>query len=186
MISVVSLWIPILISAVIVFFVSAVIHMLLPYHRTDFRKLPSEDEVMAALRSFHIAPGDYEMPWAGTPKERSAPEFLEKTKRGPAALLTVAPSGGPNMGKLLLYWFLYCIVVSVFAAYVAGRAVAPGGPYLSVFRFAGCTAFAGYSLALLQNSIWFGRAWSSTFKSILDGLIYTALTAGCFGWLWPE
>ena len=34
-------------------------------------------------------------------------------------------------------WFLYTIVMSVFAAYIAGRALPPGTAYLQVFRFAG-------------------------------------------------
>ncbi len=38
MVSLMSLWIPILVSAVIVFVLSSIIHMVLPYHRTDLRK----------------------------------------------------------------------------------------------------------------------------------------------------
>ena len=77
-------------------------------------------------------------------------------------------------------------VVGVFAAYVAGRALGPGATYLDVFRFAGTTAFAGYGLALLQGSIWWGRKWSTTFKSMVDALIYASLTAGTMGWRWPS
>jgi hypothetical protein len=90
------------------------------------------------------------------------------------------------MGLSLTLWFLYCIVMGVFAAYVSGRALGPGAHYLSVFRFAGCTAFAGYALALWQNSIWYKRAWTTTLKSTFDGLVYALLTAGTFGWLWPR
>jgi hypothetical protein len=74
----------------------------------------------------------------------------------------------------------------VFAAYVAGRALAPGAPYTSVFRFAGCTAFVAYSLALWQSSIWYRRKWSTTLKLNIDGLLYGLLTGGTFGWLWPR
>jgi hypothetical protein len=55
-----------------------------------------------------------------------------------------------------------------------------------VFRFAGTTAFIGYSVALWQMSIWYRRAWSTTIKATVDGLIYALLTAGVFGWLWPR
>jgi hypothetical protein len=44
MVSVVSLWVPILLSAVIVFLESSIIHVVLPYHRTDFDKVLAEDE----------------------------------------------------------------------------------------------------------------------------------------------
>lgn len=186
MVSIVSLWLPILLSAVIVFVVSAFIHMVLPYHRSDFRRIPSQDAVMDALRPFSIPPGDYVLPHAESRKERESPEFAEKANRGPVAFVTVFPNGIPGMGKSLTQWFIYCVVVSIFAAYIAGRALDPGAHYLEVFRFAGCTAFVGYSLALAQNSIWYRQAWSTTAKSMFDGLIYGCLTAGTFGWLWPS
>jgi hypothetical protein len=181
-----SLWIPILLAAVLVFVASSIIHMLLPYHRTDFGKVPAEDEVMAALREFSIPPGDYVIPCAGSAKEMKTPEFIEKATKGPVAFVTVMPSGMPKMGASLALWFVYSVVVGIFAAYIAGRALGPGAEYLSVFRFAGCTAFVGYALALWQNSIWYKRAWGSTLKSTFDSLIYALLTAGAFGWLWPD
>ncbi len=186
MVSITSLWLPILLSAVIVFVASSIIHMVLPYHRKDFGKVPSEDEVMDALRKFNIPPGEYVIPCAGSPKEMGTPEFIEKIKKGPAAFMTVMPSGPPSMGMSLVQWFVYCIVVGIVAAYITGRALEPGAHYLGVFRFAGCTAFTGYALALLQNSIWYKRSWSTTLKSVFDGLVYALLTAGTFGWLWPK
>ncbi len=186
MVPVMSLWLPILLSAVIVFVASSVIHMMLAYHRSDYRKLPDEDGVMDALRRAGIPPGDYIFPRPDSPKAMKEPAFREKWSKGPVGLMTVIPSGPPSMGKNLALWFLYCVVVGIFAAYIAGRALAPGAPYLSVFRFAGCTAFIGYSLALWQSSIWYHRSWVTTLKLNMDGLIYGLLTAGVFGWLWPK
>jgi hypothetical protein len=114
------------------------------------------------------------------------PAFLEKMKRGPVVIMNVLESGPPSLGTSLSLWFLYCIVVGIFAAYVAGRALGPGAHYLGVFRFSGAVAFVGYSLALWQNTIWYKRKWSTTLKSTFDGLIYALLTAGTFGWLWPS
>ncbi|RMD92338.1 MAG: hypothetical protein D6813_06070 [Calditrichaeota bacterium] len=185
MVSIISLWLPILLSAVMVFIISSFIHMVLPYHRTDFRKVESEDEVMEALRKFNIPPGDYVIPCAGTPQEMKNPEFIEKMTKGPVVFMTVIKSGPPSMTGNLIQWFIYSILVGIFAAYIAGRALGPGAPYLEVFRFAGTTAFIGYSLALLQNSIWYKRNWAATLKSVFDGLIYGLFTAGTFGWLWP-
>jgi len=185
MIPIASLWIPVLLSAVIVFVASSVIHMVLPYHRTDFGKIPDEDKVMDGLRKFAIPPDDYLIPCAGSPKEMKAPEFIDKMTRGPVAFLTVMKSGPPSMGMSLALWFVYCVVVGIFAAYIAGRALGAGAHYLAVFRFAGCTAFVGYTLALWQNVIWYKRSWKATLKSTFDGLIYALLTAGTFGWLWP-
>ena len=186
MVPVMSLGVPILLSAVIVFVVSSIIHMMLTYHRNDVRKIPSEDEVMDALRRFNIPPGDYCVPYAGSSANMKKPEFLEKMRKGPVVLMTVVPSGPFSMGKSLMLWFLYSVLVSIFAAYITGRALAPGAGYLAVFRFAGCSAFMGYSLALLQNSIWYKRNWGTTLRYVFDGLVYGLLTAGTFGWLWPR
>lgn len=186
MVPILSLWLPIVLSAVIVFVVSSVIHMLLGYHRSDFGKVPAEDEVREALGRFDIPPGDYVIPRASGPEEMRSEAFLEKTRKGPVAFMTVVPNGPPAMGASLALWFLYALVVGVFAAYIAGRALEPGAHYLAVFRFAGATAFVGYALALLQNSIWYRRKWSTTLKSMFDGLVYALLTAGTFGWLWPS
>jgi hypothetical protein len=186
MVSLLSLWLPILLSAVIVFFVSAFIHMLLPYHRKDYRKVPDEGPVMEALRKFKIPPGDYVMPCPDNSKSLKSPEFIDKMTKGPVAFMTVLPSGPPAMGMQLAWWFMYSVVVSIFAGYIAGRALPSGAHYLAVFRFAGCTAFVGYSLALWQSTIWYKRAVGTTLKSTFDGLIYGLLTAGTFGWLWPR
>jgi len=186
MVEITSLWLPVLLAAVIVFVVSSIIHMVLGYHRNDFRKLPDEDGVMEALGKFNIPPGDYQMPCSGGPQGMKSPEFIEKMKRGPVALITVLPSGGPSIGKNLAMWFLYSIVISIFAAYICSRVLRTGADYLDVFRYAGTTAFAGYSLALLQDSIWHGRAWGTTLRSVFDGLLYALVTAGTFGWLWPK
>jgi hypothetical protein len=186
MVPVLSLWIPIVLSAVFVFVVSSVIHMVLRYHSNDMRKLPQEDEVMEALRRFNIPPGDYGMPHCETMATMKKPEFIAKMKAGPVALITVVPSGPPKMGSNLLLWFLFSIVVSAFAAYVTGHALGAGAGWRGVFRFAGCTAFAGYALALLENSIWYKRSWGTTLKSMFDGLVYAVVTAATFAWLWPQ
>ncbi|UCH85337.1 MAG: hypothetical protein JSW50_06520 [Candidatus Latescibacterota bacterium] len=186
MVTIASLWLPILLSAVLVFVVSSIIHMLLPYHKSDFGKIPNEDQAMDALREFNIPPGDYVMPCAGSSQEMKSPDFVEKTKKGPIIFMTVLPSGSFAMGKSLALWFLYSVVVSVFAAYITSRAVEAGAEYLTVFRFAGATAFFCYAIALWQNSIWYKRAWSSTLKNTFDGFVYGLCTAGTFAWLWPS
>ena len=186
MVAIPSLWLPILLSAVIVFFVSWIIHMFLPYHHNDFSKLPSESEVQEALRRFNLPPGDYMLPRPDGPAGMRKPDYLEAVKKGPVAILTVMKPGPFNMGPSLARWFVYCLVVSGFAAYITSRAVEPGSSYLKVFRFAGATAFFCYSIALWQDSIWHARKWSTSVKNTFDGLVYGAMTAGTFGWLWPR
>lgn len=186
MVPLTSLWIPILLSAVIVFVASSILHMALPYHRNDLRRVPNEDEARQAIRALKIPPGDYAIPHAGSPEAMKDPAFLAKMSEGPVVFLTVVPPGPLSFGARLARWFVYSIVVSVTAAYVAGRAVGAGAEYLQAFRFAGCTAFLGYAMALPQHSIWYHRSWGTTIRSMIDGLIYGLLTGGTFGWLWPR
>lgn len=184
MVHLAQLWMPILLSAVIVFVASSLLHMVTPWHKSDFGNTPNESAVLDALRP--IPPGDYLMPRAGSTAEMRDPAFQERMKRGPVVVMTVMRWSPSAMPRSLVQWFLYSILVSVFAGYLAGRALGPGTTYLEVFRFAGTTAFLGYGLALLQNSIWWSKKWSTTTKSLIDALIYAMLTAGVFGWLWPK
>lgn len=186
MVPVMSLLVPIVVSAVIVFIASSIIHMVLPFHKNDLKRLPREADVLDALRSFSLPPADYGAPLPSSMSDMKSPAFVEKRTKGPVVFLTVMPSGPPSMGTSLTLWFLYSVIVSAFAAYIAGRALTPGVHYLSVFRFVGTSAFMGYSLALVQNSIWWGRNWGMTLRSMADGLLYALLTAGTFGWLWPR
>jgi len=179
-------WLPILLSSVFVFVASSIIHTVTPWHKSDYTKLPNEDKVMDLLRPLQIPPGDYMVPRPSSTEDLRSPEFIEKMKKGPVLMLTVWAAGPARMGKSLALWFIYSVVVGVFAAYVTGHALAPGTAYVHVFRFAGVTAFLGYSLALWQMSIWYHRSWTTTIKSTVDGLIYGLLTAGTFGWLWPR
>lgn len=185
MVDVISLWLPILLSAVIVFIASAVIHMGLRYHWGDYRKAPGEDTVREAIRKAGVGPGNYNIPHSDTPKQMQSEAMIGKFKEGPVAFLLVLPSGAPAMGKNLAQWFLYTLVAGIFTAYVAGRTLAPGADYLQVFRIAGTVAFLIHAGAEPLSSIWKGVRWSTTIKFVLDGLIYGLLTGGVFGWLWP-
>jgi len=186
MVALSMLWLPILLSAVIVFVASSIIHMALPWHKNDYLAVPDQDKVMDALRPFGIPPGDYMLPRCSNMEEMKTPEFLEKLNKGPVAIMTVLPNGQWTMGKNLVLWFVYSVVVSFFAAYITSHALPPGAHYLRVFQLVGATAFIGYALALWQMSIWYRRAWSTTLKATVDGLIYALLTAGVFGWQWPN
>ncbi len=89
------------------------------------------------------------------------------------------------MGRSLVLWFVLSIIISIFAAYVAGVALAPDAPYMQVFRVTSTVAFAGYALAIWQGWIWYSRGIGYTLKATFDGLVYALLTGGVFGWLWP-
>lgn len=185
MVPLASLWMPIVVSAVIVFIASSILHMLLTYHRSDYKKMPDEENVTSAIRTAGVAQGLYMFPHCDH-KEMKSPATAEKFNKGPVGILTIMPSGAPNMGKYLGLWFLNCLLISFFTAYVVGIVLAPGAHYLAVFRVAGTVAFMAYGLGHITDSIWKAQPWGNTLKSVVDGLIYGLLTAGSFGWLWPR
>jgi hypothetical protein len=185
MVSLTALGLPILLSAVIVFLASSIIHMVLPFHRSDYQQLPEQETLLAALRSAGLKRGLYMFPYC-THKDMKSPAVQEKFKQGPVGLLTVFPSGLPAMPKFLGLWFAYCLLIGLFAAYLTGRTVPFGAHYPVVFRVAGTAAFMAYGLGPVVNGIWKSLPWRVVFKESFDGLIYSLLAAGTFGWLWPR
>ena len=185
MVALTSLWLPILLSAVIVFLASSVVHMVLTYHRSDFKGFPKEGEMMEALRKFNVPPGDYIMPFCSEPAQMKTPEFQEKWSRGPLMMATVWKPGPIQMGGQLAQWFIFSLIVSLFAAYLASRTLGPGAEYLRVSQVTSTVAFLGYSMARWSDVIWYKRQWMPALKASFDGVLYGLLTGGVFGWLWP-
>lgn len=181
-----ALWLPILLSAVVVFVVSSIIHMGPFWHRTDYPRIPNEEKVMDALRPLGIPPGDYMVPRPSSSEAMRSPEFMDRIRRGPVLILTVLPPGPISTGRSLVLWFLNAVVVGLLAACVAARTLPPGAEYMRVFGLVATTAFIGYAVALWQMWIWYRRSLAMTIKATFDGLIYALLTAGFFGWLWPR
>jgi hypothetical protein len=186
MVRLTSLWSPILVSAVLVFVASSLSHAVLRVHRADFRKLPVEAEILDLLGRNAVPPGDYLFPRPGSRAEMKEPSFQEKAKKNPMGLMTLMPGGGNPMGRTFALWFLYCAVVGGFAGYVAGHALPPGAGAAAVFRLIAVAAFAGYGLALWQDSIWYGKSFATTLKFTADAVAYAGLTGGAFAWLWPK
>lgn len=177
-----SLWLPVVVSAVAVWLVSSILHMVLKYHRADHRQLPNEDAVAQVLRA---GPGVYMTPWCSDPSQMKDPAVRKRFEDGPVAILTVMRSGVPNMGKYLGMWFLFCLLVSFVTSYVARNTLDPGATGMEVLRLTGTVAFIGYGFGYFQDSIWKGIPWSNSLRGILDALIYGLVTGLVFRLLWP-
>lgn len=185
MVPLTELWLPILLSAVLVFFVSAIFNTVLPHHRNDFRSVPPESGIRESLLLADLPPGQYAIPRPESRSDLASPEFRQMMEEGPVVHLRVRRSGLPKMGGALTAWFLASLFISALAAYVAGAAVGPGGEYRDVFRFTSTTAAAAYIIGGWQESIWYAKPWLNTIRGSIDGFVYALLTAGVFGWLWP-
>jgi hypothetical protein len=181
-----ALVLPIVLSAVLVFVLSSLIHMVLGYHASDYSKLPDEDAVRAAIRRANPVPRQYVFPYASGGADMKSAEFKQKMAEGPVGVLTIRPSDFSFMGKALGIWFAYALAVSVMVAYVASSTLPRGTDYLKVFQVVGTTAWLAYSFGQLPASIWMGKPWSIAAKEVFDGLLYGLGTAGIFGWLWPR
>lgn len=186
MTGIVSLWLPILLSAVAVFVASSLIHMILPWHKNDYLKVPNEEAVRSAIAPLAIPPGDYMIPRPAGREDMKSAEFTEKVRTGPNLIVTVIPNGPWSMGRNLGLWFAYLVVVGIFGAYIAGRALPTSPASAEIVRFVGATTFIAYSAALWQMSIWYRRAWSTTIKATIDALIYSLITGAIFCYLWPQ
>jgi hypothetical protein len=180
-----ALWLPIVLSAVAVFFASFIMHMVLPYHRNDYRQLPDEDKILTALRAASITRGLYVFPYC-THKDMKSPAVIEKQKLGPVGFMTIIPNGPPAMPKLLTQWFVFCLLIGFAAACIAYLAIPFGRHHRAAFHVVGIAAFLAYGLANLSSGIWKGQKWSTTIKEVIDGLVYALLTAATFAWLWPQ
>ena len=181
-----ALWLPILLSAVLVFFVSFLVHMVLRYHASDYNPLPNEDAVRAAIRAGNPSPRQYIIPYCSNPKDMEKPEIKQKYVEGPVGVLNLMASRAPNMTPMLVQWFVLVLVVSICVAYVAAHTILPGSDYMSVFGIVGAVGFLAYAAGTVPAAIWMGKPWSVAIKESFDGLLYGLVTAGTFGWLWPR
>ena len=185
MTQVAQLWIPIVLSAVLVFFASSIIHMVLKWHNAEYGKLSNEDAVRSAIRAGSPGPGQYVIPHCQDMKAMQAPEMQRKFVDGPVAMLTLRAPGPPKMGGFLAKWFVYGVVVALIAACLAGGVLPPGqGRQAGVLT--GAITFLVYGGGSVPNAIWMGKPWSAALKELLDAAIYGVVTGATFAWLWPQ
>jgi hypothetical protein len=180
-----SLWIPILVSAALVFVASSISHGVLRLHRWDFRGLPEEGDVIDVLRRTSVPPGDYLFPFPASAEGMKDAGFQERWKRGPIGFLTVMP-GGAHPVRTFALWFLYGVAVEVLVAFLAVRSLPSGASAAAVFLLTAVAALGFFVLAHWQSSIWYGRDFATTLRFTLDGLVYGLLTGISFSWLWPK
>jgi hypothetical protein len=181
-----QLWMPILVSAVLVFIASSVIHMVIKWHNSDYRKIANEDAVAAAIRAGNPTPAQYVIPHCADMKDMGKPEMQQKFQQGPVAFITLRAPGLPKMGGALGLWFVYILAVSTIAAYIASKTVPADASFLAVCRVVSAIAFVAYAGGSVQYGIWMGKPWGSVAKDVLDAVIYATITAATFGWLWPH
>ena len=178
------LWLPILISAVVVFIASAVGWMLVGHHNADIKKLPNEAAFLDFVRSQNIPPGTYMWPGCGGSEEMKSPEFLARFAAGPWGSINVA-GRQPSFARNLVLTFLFYLVVGVFVGYITTLARPYGAPFLAVFRVAGAVAVLAYCAGSIPNALFFSKPGRFMLTDFIDGVAFGLLTGLVFAWLWP-
>lgn len=184
MIPLTELWLPIVVATVFVFIASNLIWMVLQFHKKDWGELPDEDAARSGIGA-DTPPGEYSFPFAASPDEWKSEDWQSKMNEGPVGFVTIMPKGMPKMGKTMVQWIVFIVVIEIFVAYLAGQVLPPGEDYLRVFQVVGTAAILGFAGGIAPEAIWMGRKWGNVIRMIIDGIVYGLITAGTFGWLWP-
>lgn len=181
-----ALWLPVIASTVLVFVASSLIHMVLKWHNSDYRKLANEDEVMAALRNGSPKPGQYVMPHCADMKQMQDEGMKKKYEQGPIGHITLLKTGMPSMGRSLVQWFVFCLALSIAFAAIAVQTYGLAANPRAAGHLIGLISFLTYGAGSVLSGIWMGRPWGSVAKDLVDSLIYATVCAFTFMWLWPS
>lgn len=175
-----ALWLPILLSGVALFFASFVAWTMMPHHKSDWKSVPAEDELMSALRKLNLPPGNYIFP-SMTHSDCKNPEAMQKFNQGPRGILGLWDL--PNMGVNMFCTFVFFLITAAIIAYACFTALGPGKDFLTVFRIAGTIGILTYAAGGIPNGIWFKRRMIT---DVLDGIVYGLILGLIFGLLWPS
>ncbi|MDP1563818.1 MAG: hypothetical protein Q8M16_20745 [Pirellulaceae bacterium] len=175
-----QLWVPILVTGVVLFFASFVAWTVLPHHASDFRPLPDEDKLMETVKLLKIAPGSYMFPHM-THAQASDPEKIAKYTAGPRG--TVVVWDMPNMGRNLLLTFVYFLLIALVTAYIAWESLqGQTVTFLKAFQIVGAIGVLTFASSGQLNAVWFPRR---TLKDFIDGIVYGIFMGLIFAFLWP-
>jgi hypothetical protein len=175
-----SLALPIILSAVALFFASFLSWMVLKLHKDDWGKLEKEDEFLAAVGKCDIPRGSYMFPCPSSPEEMQSEAFQKRYDAGPRGVITILPK--VHMGLNLGLTALYYLAVSFVLGYLATLALKPGADFLSVFRFVFTAGFLALLAALVPQAIWFRPR---IVGHVIDSVAFAAIAAVLFAALWP-
>ena len=184
-----QLWLPIVLSAVILFIASSVIWMFAPHHKTEWKEPPQVDALRTFLRQSGITAGAFVFPHmtaADRADKAKAAEKMKQAEEGPAGVLFLRAPGPMGMGRMMVQQFVFFLVVAALIALLDVHMMDRGTVYLAVFKRDAIIAFLTFGLGTAPESIWFARPWKSFWLQAIDAAIYAGLLAGTFGWLWPR
>ena len=178
------LWLPILLSAVVVWVASAIVWMALPHHKRDFIALPDEDGFMEHVRKSGLGPGNYVFPDFRGRDAMKSEKVCKALESGPVGHLSLWPTP-LTMGGKMVATFVVFLVVSTLIAYLTRVALPGAAPFGKVFQVATTAGVLAYCFSFIPNAVWFGAYRRTIVAGIVDGVVYGVITGAIFAWRWP-
>lgn len=177
-----ELWLPIVLSAVALFFVSFLSWMVLGLHLKDWRNPPDEAKLTQAIIDCGLERGaSYMLPGCGDPARMKDPAFQKRLADGPNGIITVFEKN--DMGRNLVLTFLYFAVTSFCLAYLGEIGLPRGTSFLTVFRFFTAAGLLTHLAAMVPQAVWFkNRIVGHT----IEAITYALVLGGIFGAMWPK
>jgi hypothetical protein len=159
----------------------------LPFHAGEHHRLSTEPELLAALRRDMPAPGIYSFPYRGLQGANTKRiDVSTNLERGPVGYIVIGRSGRRRVAVPLVQHFVFFVIVTTLAAYIAGiSGLKDGAPFFNVFRIVATVSTMAFVLGAAPQSIWFDRPWQSWALQCMDGVACGLTTGAVFGWLWP-
>ena len=180
-----GLWIPIIVSAFAVLGTSCVVRVFIAQCLQNEKTLPEEDVTIEHLQKSGTGPGFYVFPGTHRRSSNAAEESRQqRIESGPWGTMNIR-ARQPNIGRTLLQSLTFCLVTSVFIAYLGTLALNPGDGFLRVFQVTGTAGILAYAFGGVPNAIWFGLDVRSTLIDVAGGIVYGLITGIAFGILWP-
>ena len=180
----IDLWLPIVVSTIVLFFASFAAWVILPHHFGDKKKLAHEQEVMNLVKDLKIPPGNYMFPYADNKAEQGSAEFQTRYQAGPRGCLDVYASADMRLNMVLtvLFFFVTSAVIGYITHFVFQISGPDGETFMNVLRVAGTIGMLTHGSSGVLNNIWFKRrSWTD----VLDGIVFGVLIGLIFAALWP-
>ena len=181
-----GLWIPIVVSALAVLGASCVVHVFIAQRLRNWKTLPEEDATVEHLQKSGTAPGFYVFPRRYSRASNGSEEaYVHRMESGPWGSVNVR-ARQPSMGRSLVQSLTFCLVTSVFVAYLGTLALSPGDDFSRVFQVIGTAGILAYAFGGIPNAIWLGMDFRSAVLDVVDGTLCGLITGAVFGMLWPN
>lgn len=179
--TVLELWLPILLAGVACHVASTLAWTVLPHHKPEYRGAgDKEGALMDWVAQSGLAPGNYVFPHCQDMQEARSEDYARRQGKC-VGMLSIWP-GPVNMSRAIVQTLVFFLVAAFVIGYVASIGLPEGAQRSDVFRLVFTVGVLTHCFAKFPHVFWFPTRYA---MSVVDGVVYAALTAGVFTLLWP-